>query len=165
MIAVNVIKNFCYALENQITFITQDLEENDFTSKSSSAPAIGWIICHIMVSYDYIVNHCMLGNNVILSQEMFLNYNTGSSGEIKGSFNSTEIMNDFKNITKTIVDQLMIKDDSWLEESPVNTKNFPKQWLNKNNMKVLVLFFNHALNHTGQIMELKRGLGKRVWGV
>lgn len=165
MIAINLIKNFCYSLENQITFVTQDLEEKDYTIKNSSAPSIGWILGHILVSHDFIINHSMLGNKLILSPEFIKNYNTGSSGETKSNFDVNMILNDFKRINKIIVYQIVTKEDAWLEEYPKFTDSFPKNWSNKNNMKCFVLYFNHALNHTGQMLELKRSLGKRVWGI
>ena len=166
MIAINLLKNFCYSLENQLVFITNDLEEKDYPLKpDSKTPAIGWILGHILVSHDFIINYSILGNKLILPGEMLSNYNTGSSGEVKGEFDPTTFVEKFKEINKIVVEQILTKDDSWLEEFPQKTKNWPQNWLNKNNSKAFVLYFNHALNHTGQIMELKRNLGKRVWGV
>lgn len=164
MIAINLLKNFCYSLENQITFVTQDLEDKDYLIKNSSAPSIGWILAHILVSHDFIINHSMLGNNIILTPEFIKSYNTGSSGETGTEFTAKNILNDFRRINAIVVEQILTKEDAWLEEYPKYTENFPKTWLNKNNMKCFVLYFNHALNHTGQILELKRNLGKRVWG-
>ena len=74
-------------------------------------------------------------------------------------------MNDFKEINKIIEEQIVTKEDVWLEEYPKYTENFPKNWLNKNNMKGFVLYFKHALNLKGQMLELKRGIGKKVWGI
>ena len=166
MIAINLIKNFCYSLENQLTFITKDLEEKDYSFKpDDKTPAIGWVLGHVLISHDFIVNYSILGNKPLLTKELLTNYGTGSSGEIKGEESPVNFVDLFRKVNKTVVETLLTKEDSWLEEFPVKTKNWPDNWLNKNNTKAFVLYFNHSLNHTGQMMELKRKIGKKVWGI
>ena len=73
-----------------------------------------------------IIGQSVLGNDLTFSQELIANYNTGSSGDIKGNFNSSDVLNEFKRINKQIVDRLLTKEDSWLEEFPTKTNKFPK---------------------------------------
>lgn len=133
--------------------------------KSFSASSIGWILVYILVLHDFIINHSILVNNLTLAPEFIKSYNTGNSAETRTDFIANNILNDFKEINKIIEEQIVTKEDVWLEEYPKYTENFPKNWLNKNNMKGFVLYFNHALNLKGQMLELKRGIGKKVWGI
>lgn len=142
------------------------MNEKDFYVRlENNTPSIGWMLGHILISHDFIINHSLLGNEFVLPKEHLKNYNTGSSGNLTEGYNPLEMMTDFKKINKIIVSDLLKKSDSWLEEFPQSTKGFPSHWQNKNNMKIFVFHINHALSHIGQILEIKRKLGKRVWGV
>lgn len=166
MIAINLVKNFFYSIENQLTFALEDLDKKDyFTRVDESTPAIGWMLGHILISHDFIVNRSLLGNQQYLPKEVIKAYSTGSSGDVVGDYKPTDMLKDLKSINKIVVENLLTKNDEWLEEQPFSTKGFPSHWLGKSNMKVLVFHINHALNHTGEILEIKRRLGKRVWGV
>ena len=166
MIAIKLIKNFFYSIENQLTFALEDLDKNDYyTRVDDKTPAIGWMLGHILISHDFIVNRSLLGNQQYLSKEITRTYSTGSSGDVVGDYKATQMLQDLKTINKIIVEQLATKNDEWLEEMPLSTKGFPSHWLNKNNMKVLVFHINHVLSHIGEILEIKRRKGKRVWGV
>ena len=74
-----------------------------------------------------------------------------------------DVFNQFKLVTGKIVEELMSKNNDWLEEFPDDSV-FPPNWQNKNHMKVLVLHFNHCFTHSGQILEIKRLLNKGAWG-
>ncbi len=166
MIAINLVKNFLYSIENQLTFALEDLEEKDYYIRvDESTPAIGWMLGHILISHDFIVNRSLLGNEQYLPKDIIKTNSTGSSGNVDGDYRPADMLNDLKTINKIIVEKLLTKGDEWFEEQPLSTKGFPDHWLGKNNMKVLVFHINHALNHTGEILEIKRRLGKRVWGV
>ena len=166
MIAIKLLKNFLYSIENQLTFALEDLDEQDYyTRVVDKTPAIGWMLGHILITHDFVVNRSLLGNQQYLPKEVTRAYSTGSSGEVVGDYKPTHMLTDLKTINKIVIEQLVKKNDEWLEEMPLSTKGFPNHWQNKNNMKILVFHINHALSHTGEILEIKRRLGKRVWGV
>ena len=45
-----------------------------------------------------------------------------------------------------------------------DTEGFPPNWQGKNRGKGFAIAFNHGIVHTGQILEIKRMLGKGAWG-
>ena len=52
------IKTLCYALENQMKFVTRDLDEEDLRWRPEiGSPAIGWIVGHVLVNHDFVANY------------------------------------------------------------------------------------------------------------
>jgi hypothetical protein len=165
MKSLNIIRTFCYALENQMKFVTKDLSDEDLRWRSSeySSPAPGWIVGHVLVSHEQIVNQLFLGNDPILPEEYYSVFGMTTDGNFPDSFKLKDIFENFSKVNSRIVTDLMQKPDSWLEEFP-NDEYFPPHWKNKNHMKVFVLHFNHVFTHSGQILEIKRMVGKGAWG-
>ena len=83
--------------------------------------------------------------------------------ERESQFSLEDLFTQFKLINSKVVEELMAKDDTWLEEFPDDSL-LPPHWKNRNHMKVLVLHFNHVFTHSGQILEIKRERGKGAWG-
>ncbi|MFW9930288.1 MAG: hypothetical protein ACFFD1_12910 [Candidatus Thorarchaeota archaeon] len=165
MLSFDIIKNLCYAIENQVHFVCQHLEEDNYSWRSvHKTPAIGWIIGHILSSHDYIINYSLLGNSPYFSNEFFLSFTTGSTGEFPKEYNSENMFTMFSEVNKLIVNDLKTKNDDWYYKYPIHTEKFAPNWLNKNNIKVLILHFNHGFTHCGQILEIKRLMGKEAWG-
>ncbi len=163
MDAIEVIKTFSYALENQINFVCRDLNDSDIRTRvSSGAPAIGWIIGHILVNHDLILNQ-RICENPLLYEELWEDFGMSTDGNFSDKHTFQEIMSSFKQLNSVIVSTLKTKDKNWLEELP-NVSEFPPHWQGKNRMKVFVLHCNHAFTHTGQILEIKRLIGKGAWG-
>ena len=165
MRSLDIIRTFCYALENQMKFVTKDLSAEDLRWRSSkySAPASGWIVGHVLVSHEMIVNQLFLGNDPALPDEYYSTFGMNTAGDFPDSFELKEVFENFAKTNSNIVTDLMQKPDNWLEELP-NDEYFPPHWKNKNHMKVFVLHFNHVFTHSGQILEIKRMLGKGAWG-
>ncbi|MHA1214781.1 MAG: DinB family protein [Candidatus Hodarchaeales archaeon] len=159
----DVIKTLNYALENQMKFIIQGLEKNDFVWRpENGAPSIGWTIGHILVNHDYIINHRVLGNPVKY-EELSEVFGFGSKGDFPDDYNIEEILEKFKSLNQVVIKAIMSKEESWFEQK-ANAEGFPPNWQGKNNMKIFVLHFNHCFTHCGQILEVKRMMGKGAWG-
>ncbi len=165
MKSLNIIRTFCYALENQMKFVTKDLSGEDIRWRSSEylSPAPAWIVGHVLVSHEQIINQLFFGNDPILPDEYYSAFGMNTEGDFPTSFQLQDIFNKFSEVNGIIVETLMQKTDSWLEEFP-NDEYFPPHWKNKNHMKVFVLHFNHVFTHSGQILEIKRMMGKGAWG-
>ncbi|MHA1940267.1 MAG: hypothetical protein ACW99F_17295 [Candidatus Hodarchaeales archaeon] len=146
-------------------FVTEDLSDEDLRWRSSdySSPAPGWIVGHVLVTHEQIVNQLFLGNDSILPDKFYTVFGMNTEGNFPSSFDREELFQNYQKVNKNIVTDLMQKSDSWLEEFP-NDEYFPPHWKNKNHMKVFVLHFNHVFAHSGQILELKRMVGKGAWG-
>lgn len=166
MKALEIIKNLCFTVENQLSFVCRDLTEEDFhTRPSNNATAIGWTVGHVLISLEFIVHQSILGLPKVLTDEFLETFQTFSSGNIPVEISGQHLLQQFKELNSNVVKEILSKEENWLDQHPVKTDNFPPNWLNKNNMKVLVLFFNHAITHCGQIIETRRLLGKETWGV
>ena len=165
MRALTVIRSFCFALENQMKFVTKDLTTEDlrWRSKNDPAPAAGWIVGHVLVSHDQIVHQLLLGKQSLLPEDYYTTFGFSTEGEFPPQFSLGDLFNKFKLVTGNIVEGLMSNNDDWLEEFPDDSL-LPPHWKNRNHMKVLVLHFNHVFTHSGQILEIKRAREKGAWG-
>ena len=164
MQALDVIRTFCFALENQMKFVTKDLTSENLRWRSDkNSPAAGWMVGHVLVSIEQIVNQIILKGSELLPGDYYSTFGFFSEGEFPEPFEINEVFNQFKRVNGIIVDELMTKTDDWLEEFPDDSV-FPPNWKGKNHMKVLVLHFNHCFTHSGQILEIKRLLDKGAWG-
>ncbi|PWI47846.1 hypothetical protein CEE45_09390 [Candidatus Heimdallarchaeota archaeon B3_Heim] len=165
MRAITVIRSFCFALENQMKFVTEGLTPEDLRWRLSenSAPAAGWIVGHVLVSHDQFVNQLLLGKSSLLPDDYYTVFGFSSEGEFPSQFSLEDLFTQFKLVTSKVVEELMAKDDTWLEEFPDDSL-LPPHWKNRNHMKVLVLHFNHVFTHAGQILEIKRAREKGAWG-
>jgi len=167
MQALDVIRTFCFALENQLKFVTKDLTSEDLRWRSNkyspAAPAAGWTVGHVLVFQEQVVNQIIFKGSELLPTDYYSTFSFKSDGEFPESFDISEVFTHFKNVTGKIVENLSSKNDEWLEEFPDDSV-FPPNWQNKNHMKVFVLHFNHCFTHSGQILEIKRLLGKGAWG-
>ncbi|MHA1330953.1 MAG: DinB family protein, partial [Candidatus Hodarchaeales archaeon] len=128
----------------------------------NGAPSIGWTIGHILVNHDYIINHRVLGNPVKY-EELSEVFGFGSKGDFPDDYNIEEILEKFKSLNQVVIKAIMSKEESWFEQK-ANAEGFPPNWQGKNNMKIFVLHFNHCFTHCGQILEVKRMMGKGAWG-
>ncbi|WP_455141344.1 DinB family protein [Candidatus Hodarchaeum mangrovi] len=159
----DVIKTFNYALENQIRFIIKDLSVEDFSWRpENSAPSIGWTIGHILVNHDFTINHRVCGNQIAFSNLIpVFGFNT--EGDLPKDQTIDQLLEKLKILNVTITKVILLKENEWFEQI-ANTEGFPPNWQGKNIMKVFVLHFNHCFTHCGQILEIKRQLGKGAWG-
>jgi len=165
MESTKVIVTFCYALENQVRFLCRDLDPKDFQWRSEvKSPAIGWLLGHVLLSHDLIVGQRMLGMPSSLPDGFQEDFGMGSRGDFSETYSPEFLFSLFKQINATIVEGLTAGADSILDDFPLDTAGFPPNWLNKNNMKIFVLHFNHAFSHAGQILEIRRLMGREVWG-
>ncbi|MFW9995867.1 MAG: DinB family protein [Candidatus Odinarchaeota archaeon] len=158
------VKNLCYALENQTKYVCRDLEPDDFRWRPDdiNSAAIGWTAGHILVNQDIIANHRLCGNPVMFD-DLLADFGIASNGDFPDSYAIEDIFDKFKQVNGEIVSVLEAKDDSWLEEM-FDTSGFPPNWEGKSIGKGFILNFNHGLTHTGQILEVKRMIGKGAWG-
>jgi hypothetical protein len=165
MESTKVIATFCYALENQIRFLCRDLDSKDFRWRSEvNSPAIGWIVGHVLLSHDLIIGQRILGKPSGLPKTFPENFGMGSKGDFPDTYSPEFLSNQFKQTNATIAEGLTASQDSLLDDFPLDTAGFPPNWLNKNNLKIFVLHFNHVFSHAGQILEIRRLMGREVWG-
>lgn len=163
MSALELMKTFSYALENQIHFVCRGLDGKDMKWRSDSgAPSIGWIIGHVLVNHDLTVNHKICENS-LLFEDIWEDFGMGGTGDFPVKFSYDDLMTRFKQLNSEIVNTLKSKENDWLTEIP-DVSEFPPNWQGKNRMKVFVLHCNHSFTHIGQILEIKRQLGKGAWG-
>lgn len=155
-----------YALENQAKFVCRDLSEDDFRWRSSETnnPCIGWYLGHVLVFLDFIMNYVLFEKGYKLSDYYRENFHMNTEGNMPEEITSQELFTKFKEINSSIVEEILKKEPSWFNELPKDVSYFPPNWQNKNNGKLLVLHFNHCLSHLGQILEIRRALGKEIWG-
>ncbi|UCG04517.1 MAG: DinB family protein [Candidatus Heimdallarchaeota archaeon] len=159
-----IIRTLCYALENQVRFVTNDLNDEDLRWRSDiGSPAIGWIVGHVLVGHDMIASHRFCGNAIILSEEYSTNFGMGTNGDFPEPFTLDDLFIKFKQVNGKITKVLSDKNDKWLEEF-YDDSGFPPNWQNKNIGKAFILHFNHQFTHTGQILEIRRMRGRGAWG-
>ncbi len=163
MSALEIMKTFSYALENQIQFVCRGLDEEDMKWRSDSgAPSIGWIIGHVLVNHDLTANH-KICENPLLYEDIWEDFGMGGTGDFLDKYSYDDLMTRFKQVNSQIVGTLKSKESDWFVEIP-DVSEFPPNWQGKNRMKVFVLHCNHCFTHIGQILEIKRQLGKGAWG-
>ena len=109
-----------------------------------------------------LLTSCFL-NTPALPEDYYSEFGMSTEGNFPSSFELKGVLVNFKKVNGVIITDLMQKPDNWLEEFP-NDDYFPPHWKNKNHMKVFVLHFNHVFTHSGQILEIKRMIGKGAWG-
>lgn len=158
------IKTFCYALENQMKFVTRDLDEEDVRWRPEiGSPAIGWTVGHVLANHDFVANHRFCNNSLVLSDEYRTAFGMSTEGDFSDPFTLEDLFNKFKLVNAEIAKVLDSKTDDWLEGS-YDTTGFPPNWANKNIGKAFILHFNHQFTHSGQILEVRRMRGKDAWG-
>ncbi|MFX0015347.1 MAG: DinB family protein [Promethearchaeota archaeon] len=164
MEALYIIRTLCYALENQLHFVTKDLTIEDQRWRPEiGSPAIGWLVGHILINHDFIVNHRFCKNSLVLPEDYSMNFGMSSSGDFPEQFTLDDLFTKFKLINGEITKFIAEKTDDWLEES-YDDSGFPPNWQNKNIGKGFILHFNHEFTHTGQILEVRRMRGRGAWG-
>ena len=167
MQALDVIRTFCFALENQMRFVTKDLTDENLRWRSDkhppAAPAAGWMVGHVLTTHEQVVYQLLFKGSEMLPDDYYSTFGLNTDGEFPLPFVIDEVFNQFKRVTGAIVEELMSKTDDWLEEFP-DDSFFPPNWKDKNHMKVFVLHFNHCFTHSRQILEIKRLLDKGAWG-
>lgn len=164
MQALDVIRTFCFAIENQLKFVTKDLTVENLRWRSDkNSPAAGWMVGHVLTTHEQIVHQLLFKASELLPDDYYSTFGLNTDGEFPEPFKIDDVFDQFKRVTGAIVEKLMAKTDDWLDEFPDDSL-FPPNWKNKNHMKVLVLHFNHCLAHSGQILEIKRLQDKGAWG-
>ena len=164
MEALYIIRTLCYALENQMYFVTNDLTDEDLRWRPKiGTPAIGWLVGYVLVGHDMIANHRFCGNPLVLSEEYSENFGMGTNGDFLELFSLDDLLTNFKLVNGEITKVLNDKTDEWLEES-FDDSGFPPNWQNKNIGKAFILHFNHEFTHAGQILEVRRMRGRGAWG-
>ncbi len=164
MDSLNLLKTLCYTVENQTRFVCQDLHDDDarWRPKNVTSPAIGWNVGHIIVLHDIMINHRICENS-ILFPDLIEHFGYATEGNFPNSFTLKEMFEKFKQLNSIIVKTILSKEESWLDEM-FDTDGFPPNWQGKNRGKGFAIAFNHGIVHTGQILEIKRMLGKGAWG-
>ena len=164
MEALYIIRTLCYALENQMHFVTNDLTDEDLRWRPEiGTPAIGWLVGHVLVGHDMIANHRFCGNSLILPEVYSENFGMGTKGDFLKPFSLDMLLTDFKKVNGKITKALNSKTDDWLNES-FDDSGFPPNWQNKSIGKAFILHFNHEFTHAGQILEVRRMRGRGAWG-
>ena len=165
MKAMNIYRTICFALENQMKFVTKDLTDEDvrWRAETNPAPAIGWIVGHVLIMHEQLIYQLLLEKPPILPEDFVYIFGFSTEGDFPSDYTLEGLFDAFKQVNTAVVEELMAKDDNWLEEFPDDSV-LPPHWKNRNHMKVLVLHFNHEFTHAGQILEIKRQLNKGAWG-
>jgi hypothetical protein len=159
--ALDLIKLQCYALENQCRFVCRDLRVEDFKWRSNSgSPSIGWQLGHILLAHD---RNLFIGNQPVLPEDYKDFFGFKSSGNFPDSCDPNLLLDKLKEINGQILTALSPKDDAWLSEKAADEK-LPPHLRGKAHSKCFVSHFSHCFTHAGQILELRRMLGKEGWG-
>lgn len=160
---IKLIQTLCYAVENQTRFSCRDITEEDAQWRPDvGTPAIGWLVGHILVLHDIMVNH-RICENPIMFEDMLKPFGFGSEGNFPVQYSLEDFFERFKRLNSGIINVIKEKDEKWLDEI-FDAAGFPPNWQGKNRGKGFILAFNHGIAHTGQILEVKRMLGKGAWG-
>ncbi len=164
MKTVEFIKLQCYSLENYCQFVCRDLTKEDFVWRSESgSPGIGWLLGHVIGSHDFLANHLFLENPPILSKEISSLFNIKTVANFPNDLDSQVLFDQLKKINKEVVSTLSQKSDDFFDQIPTNQDRFPSVMKQKNYAKLFIFHFTHAFSHMGQILEIRRMLGKEVW--
>lgn len=160
----NLLKTLCYTVENQTRFVCQDLNDENarWRPTNVNSSAIGWNVGHIIVLHDIMINQ-RICENPILFPDLVEHFGYGTDGNFPNSFTLKELFEKFKQLNSIIVKTILSKEESWFDEM-FDTDGFPPNWQGKNRGKGFSLALNHGIAHTGQILEIKRMLGKGAWG-
>ena len=161
---LNLLRTLCYTVENQTRFVCQDLTDDDarWRPTDTASPSIGWMVGHIIVLHDVMINHRICENS-ILFPDLYDHFGFATDGNFPDSFTLEGLFDKFKHLNQAIVQTILSKDKNWLDEM-FDTEGFPPNWQGKNRGKGFALAINHGITHTGQILEIKRMLGKGAWG-
>ena len=166
MEGIKLVLSLCYAVENQVRYLTKDLDVEDYYWRSEAgSPSIGWTCGHILYSHDAVVNQSVLGNKPSIPDEYKQLFTIKSPGDFPQELTPDELFLMFKEVNSAITETMSSKTNKLLNEQPISNKGFPPNLANKNNSKILAFHFSHAFSHAGQILEIKRLMGKEAWGV
>ena len=121
------------------------------------------MVGHVLTNHEQVVNQILFKEPELLPSEYYSTFGFNSEGDFPESIKIDEVFSQFKIVNGKVVEKLMKKSDEWLEEFP-DDSFFPPNWKNKNHTKVFALHFNHCFTHSGQILEIKRLIGKGAWG-
>ncbi|MFW9780476.1 MAG: DinB family protein [Candidatus Heimdallarchaeota archaeon] len=164
MDSLYLLKYLCYMVENQTRWVCQNVTDDDarWRPENSTAPAIGWLVGHILVWHDLAFNHRFCGNEMI-TEELTAFFGWGTPGDFPLPYNLESLFGQFKLINAKIAETLDSKNQNWLDKQ-FDYTGFPQHWHGKSIGKGFLIGVNHSLAHTGQILEIKRQMGKGAWG-
>jgi hypothetical protein len=163
MEAEKLIKNLCSTLEYRIGFVCSDIDNEDarWRPENVKSPAIGWSVGHIVVCHDIIANNRICRNSTLFEDELS-DFKMSTSGNFPEPFTLEELLDKLTQINGEIIKAAETKTDSWLDG--ILDDGFPSKWNGKSIREGLILIFSHGFMHAGQILEVKRLLGKGAWG-
>lgn len=162
MRALDLVKLQCYALENQCRFTCRDLSLDNFKGRpNSGSPSIGWHLGHILLAHD---RNLFIGNSSVLPENYKGIFGYKSPGDFPDSCDPSFLLDKLKEINEQISTALSAKDDAWLSEKAADNEKYPPHMRGKAYAKCFVMHFSHCFTHAGQILELRRMLGKESWG-
>ena len=160
-----MVKYLSYALENQCRNYCFDLTPDDVKWRSDlGSPAIGWILGHIVCIHDHIINHLLLDQEVVTTEEFRTAFGIGSPGDFPENYTIPLLLDYLKEINTKIVETIRNQSNDWLKTIPQTTGNLPLHLANKNYLKVFTSHFSHLFTHIGQILEIRRLRKKGAWG-
>ncbi|MHA2274024.1 MAG: DinB family protein [Candidatus Hodarchaeales archaeon] len=147
MEAEKLIKNLCSTLEYRIGFVCSDIDNEDarWRPENVKSPAIGWSV-----------------RNSTLFEDELSDFKMSTSGNFPEPFTLEELLDKLTQINGEIIKAAETKTDSWLDG--ILDDGFPSKWNGKSIREGLILIFSHGFMHAGQILEVKRLLGKGAWG-
>lgn len=152
-------------VENQTRWVCQNVTDDDarWRPENSTAPAIGWIVGHILVWHDLAFNHRFCGNATI-TDDLTAVFGFGTPGDFPHPHTLKSLFDSFGKINSQIAKTLESRDEAWLN-AQFDYTGFPQHWHGKSIGKGFVIGLNHSFTHTGQIIEIKRQMGKVAWGI
>lgn len=164
MDSLSLLKYLCFGVENQTKWVCQGLTDDDarWRPEDKASPAIGWIVGHILIFHDFAFNHRFCGNEMV-TEDMTAVFGFGTTGDFPAPHTLKSLFNQLKEINSRIVETLQSKDQDWLNET-FDYTGFPPHWHGKSIGKGFAIGVNHSFTHMGQILEIKRQLGKGAWG-
>ena len=94
MQALDVIRTFCFALENQMKFVIKDLTNENLRWRSDKhappAPAAGWMVGHVLTTHEQVVHQLLFKGSELLPDDYYSTFGLHTDGEFPEPFEIDE---------------------------------------------------------------------------
>ncbi|UCG01556.1 MAG: DinB family protein [Candidatus Heimdallarchaeota archaeon] len=149
-------------LHKRFLAVTTDLSEDDFTFKTDkNSPAIGWTIGHLTGGQHVYLRLIFLGEPPSQIQE-YESFNTGTDSLYTNVPSFKKIVafyeSEFEELKKFI--ETLTEND--LNSPTPHREKVPPFFQDTPLREILVSYIAHAFTHLGQIIEIRRMLGKDI---
>jgi len=146
-------------IKNQLDFVLENLSSEDLQYKSGESPAIGWLIGHITGFQHFYSEIILRGNDGAFIPELE-KYDTGSKSTFDKADELDFLIELYRKDSEQMVESLSKIDINKNVSAP---DIVPPPFREVPIRDLMAFYVAHQFMHLGQILEVRRALGKRVW--